>query len=176
MTGWAGGAPLWVKGISDRFSLLSGEELIRLLRLPRLSRVGACGESDGERSIDPIPHSQRKRASRVLAVLESWVSTLCPQPQQCCSGLTWVTRPPIWMGGGVGTEELFTCQARGLALKTRLASLRLAEGDGHLLTRLVPPTPGKSYFCEGGEKSGFPAPDPSHAPPSCSCSIFPGRP
>lgn len=37
LTGWAGGTPLQDKGISDRFSLLSGEELIRPLRLPRLS-------------------------------------------------------------------------------------------------------------------------------------------
>lgn len=29
---------------------------------------------------------------------------------------SWVTRLPTWMGGGVGTEELFTCQALGLAL------------------------------------------------------------
>lgn len=61
---------------------------------------------------------------------------------QWCSVLTsWVTRPPIWMGGGVGTEELFTCQARGLALNTRLASLRLAEEGGWLLTWLVPLRP-----------------------------------
>ena len=59
------------------------------------------------------------------------VSTLCPHPRQWRSMLTsWVTRLPLWMGGGVGTEELFTCQARGLALNTRLASLRLAEEDG----------------------------------------------
>lgn len=51
---------------------------------------------------------------------------------------SWVTRPLIWMGGGVGTEELFTCQARGLALNMRLASLRLAEEGGRLLTWLVP--------------------------------------
>lgn len=54
---------------------------------------------------------------------------------------SWVTRLPTWMGGGVGTEELFTCQARGLALNTQLASLKLAEGEGQLLTRLVPPRP-----------------------------------
>lgn len=41
----------------------------------------------------------------------------------------------------MGTEELFTCQARGLALNTQLASLKLAEGEGQLLTRLVPPRP-----------------------------------
>lgn len=66
---------------------------------------------------------------------------------------SWVTRQPIWMGGGVGTHELFTCQARGLALNMRLASLRLAEEDGHSLTRLVPwkshPHPRENYFCEG---------------------------
>lgn len=59
----------WDRGISDRFSLLSGEEVIWL---PRLSRGGAC----------------------------------------------WVTRVPTWMGGGVGTEEFFACQALGLALNT----------------------------------------------------------
>lgn len=37
LTGLAGGTPLQDKGISDRFSLLSGEELIRLLGLTRLS-------------------------------------------------------------------------------------------------------------------------------------------
>lgn len=37
MTGLAGGAPLEDKGISDRFSLLSGEEVIWLLGLTRLS-------------------------------------------------------------------------------------------------------------------------------------------
>lgn len=31
------GTPWWDKGISDRFSLLSGEEVMRLLRLTRLS-------------------------------------------------------------------------------------------------------------------------------------------
>lgn len=77
---------------------------------------------------------------------------------QWCSVLTsWVTRPPIWMGGGVGTEELFTCQARGLALNTRLASLRLAEADEWLLARLVPlrshPHP------EGRKNPGVRAPD-----------------
>lgn len=82
----------------------------------------------------------------MVAVSESWVSPLSPQPQQCCSRLTWVTRPPIWMGGGVGTEELFICQARGLALNTWLASLRLAEEDGHLLTRLVPPHAREELF------------------------------
>lgn len=63
----------------------------------------------------------------------------------------------------MGTDELFTCQARGLALNMRLASLRLAEEDGHLLTRLAPwkshPHPGENYFYEGRS--------------FCSCSIFP---
>lgn len=37
MPGSARGTPLWDKGISDKLSLLSGEELTRLLRLTRLS-------------------------------------------------------------------------------------------------------------------------------------------
>lgn len=37
LAGLAGGTPLRDKGISDGFSLLSGEELIRLLGLTRLS-------------------------------------------------------------------------------------------------------------------------------------------
>lgn len=53
----------------------------------------------------------------------------------------------------MGTDELFTCQARGLALNMCLASLRLAEEDGHSLTRLVlwksHPHPRENYFCEG---------------------------
>lgn len=57
---------------------------------------------------------------------------------QCSMLTSWVTRWPIWMGGGVGTEELFTCQARGLVLNTWLASLKLAEEGGHLMTKLVP--------------------------------------
>lgn len=56
-----------------------------------------------------------------------------------CPVLTsWVTRLLTWMGGGVGTEELFAGHARGLALNARLASLRLAEEGGHLVTKLVP--------------------------------------
>lgn len=130
--------------------------------------MGACRESGWEEKgiehgRDPRTHSQRQQGltggvrfgnapSQQLGVhpCAPTLSSEAHGPSRC-SGLTsWVTRPPIWMGGGVVTEELFTCQARGLALNTRLVSLRLAEENGYLLTRLVhrdpTPSPGKSYF------------------------------
>lgn len=91
-----------------------------------------------------------------------------------CPVLTsWATRLLIWMGGGVGTEELFACHARGLALNARLASLRLAEEGGHLVTKLVPkrfhPTPEDRQPRNPGSRPGPP-------PPLCSCSVFPRKP
>ena len=68
----------------------------------------------------------------------------------------------------MGTEELFTCQAPELALSTWLASLRLAEEDGHLLTRLVPlqchPHPRGELLCKGREDPKVLAPDLCHLP------------
>ena len=49
-----------------------------------------------------------------------------------------VTRVPARIGGGVGRQEPFACQARELVLNRWLASLRWAEEDGQLLPRLVP--------------------------------------
>lgn len=50
-----------------------------------------------------------------LAILEGFNPLLTSGHPELTS---WVTRLPTWMGGGVGTEETFTCQARGLALNT----------------------------------------------------------
>ena len=91
-----------------------------------------------------------------------------------------VTRLPIRIGGGVGTEELFTCQAPELALSTWLASLRLAEEDGHLLTRLVPlqchPHPRGELLCKGREDPKVLAPDLCHLPPVVPAPSSPGSP
>lgn len=144
---------MWDKGTSNRFSLLSGEELTRLLRLTRLSCVGACGqggrEDEGvEPSRDPTPHSAETAGPQGWWPLWKGSNPTSGRwrtgppsadgPVGCSVLTSWVTRWPIWMGGGVGTEELFTCHARGLVLNTWLASLRLAEEGGHLMTKLVP--------------------------------------
>lgn len=93
-----------------------------------------------------------KVASQPLGVPPSPYS----HPHQGSPGGPWgplltscVTRLPAGIGGGVGTEEPFACQARELALNTWLASLRSAEEDGQLLTRLVPqdPTPTPPENC-----------------------------
>lgn len=69
-----------------------------------------------EDSRDPTPHSTEGCVIlEVLAFLEKKKSThRSGHPELTC----WVTRVPTWMGGGVGTEEFFACQALGLALNT----------------------------------------------------------
>lgn len=78
------------------------------------------------------------------------------------------------------TEELFTCQARGLALNTRLVSLGLAEEDGYLLTRLVPqrshPQPREELFRGERENSGVLALDLCRILPFAPAPSSPGGP
>lgn len=95
-------------------------------------------------------------------------SSRTPGANRCSELTSWVTRLPIWMGGGVGTEELFTCQARELALNTWWASLKLTEGDGVAVDRAgcteIPPQ-GRSCWSKATENPGVPAPDLHHLLP-----------